>query len=80
MTSSTIARWLIVLEQSGLDASKFKAHSYRTDAASASFRQECSFHNILTTDWTSVKTFHKFYLRDIQTNSMGFAEAVIISK
>jgi hypothetical protein len=82
VTSSTIARWLkMVLEQSGIDTSKFKAHSYRTAAASAAFRQGCSLHTILkTADWASVKTFHKFYLRDIQTNSTGFAEAVINSK
>ncbi len=79
VTSSTIARWLkMVLEQSGIDTSKFKAHSYRTAAASAAFRHGCSLHNILkTADWTSVKTFQKFYLRDIQANNKGFTEAVV---
>lgn len=79
VTSSTIARWLKnVLQMSGIDVSVFKAHSFRGAAASAAFRQGCSIREILKTgDWSSVKNFKKFYLRDVQSDTdPSFAEAV----
>ena len=62
---------------SGIDVSVFKAHSFRGAAASAAFHQGCSLREILKTgDWSSVKNFKKFYLRDAQSDTdPSFAEA-----
>lgn len=83
VTSSTVARWLKdVLSLAGIDVSIFKAHSYRGAAASAAFVRGCSLKEILkAADWSSVKNFRKFYLRDLfsaETSSSGisFANAV----
>ena len=67
VTTSTIARWLKEgLRLSGIDISVFKANSFRGAAASAAFLSGCSLKEILkTADWSSVKNFKKYYLRDV---------------
>ena len=88
VTTSTVARWLKeVLKLSGIDISVFKAHSYRGAAASAAFLSGCSLKEILkTADWTSVKNFKKYYLREVdnpdnlyseRAGSINFVDAVI---
>ena len=48
VTTSTVARWLkLVLNLSGIDTDKFKAHSYRAASASAAFNSGCSLKRIL---------------------------------
>ena len=63
VTTGTVARWLkLVLNLSGIDTDKFKAHSYRAAFASAAFNSGCSLKRILdTADWLSEKNFRKFY-------------------
>ena len=77
--SSTIARWLkSVLEQSGIDTSVFKAHSFRSASVSAALFHGCSIKEILkTADWSSAKNFYKFYFRDTGVQNLNFAEAVL---
>ena len=86
VTSSTVARWLKeVLRLSGIDCSLFKAHSYRGAASSAAFLGGCSLNEILkVADWSSVKNFKKYYLRESvnpklrkapDSNSVRFADA-----
>lgn len=88
VTTSTVARWLKeVLFLSGIDTSVFKAHSYRGAAASAAFLSGCSLNDILkTADWSSVKNFKRYYLRETvvpenrkvsSLNEINFAEAVM---
>lgn len=79
VSSSTIARWLkTVLKLSGIDISKFKAHSFRSASVSAAFDRGCSLQTILkTADWSSDKNFRKFYSRmSLTNNNIAFAEAV----
>lgn len=66
VSTKTVARWLKeVLETSGIDTSVFKAHSFRGAAASAAFSRGCSLSEILKTgDWSSVRNFKKYYLRE----------------
>lgn len=61
ITSFTIARWLkLVLNLSGIDTSKFKAHSYRGASSSAAKMGGMSLNDILkTADWSSASTFRK---------------------
>ena len=88
VTSSTVARWLKeVLRLSGIDCNLFKAHSYRGAAASAAFLSGCSLNEILkTADWSSVRNFKKYYLRDSvngdqrnvpSSNQVRFVDAVM---
>lgn len=81
VSTKTVARWLKeVLQKSGIDTSIFKAHSFRGAAASAAFNRGCSLNEILKTgDWSSVRNFKKYYLRqgsdsDISNN---FAQSVL---
>ena len=68
VTTSTLARWLkIVLQNSGIDISHFKAHSYRSASTSAADRAGLSVANIMkTANWSSAKTFRKFYHKNIE--------------
>lgn len=83
ITTSTLARWLkSVLSLSGIDSSKFKAHSYRGAATSAAFMSGVTLNDIMkTANWQSARTFKKFYLRDkIQdAPETNFAEKVFSS-
>ena len=79
VTSSTVARWLrCVLELSGIDTSKFKAHSFRGASVSAAFSKGCSLSNILkTADWSTDKHFRKYYYRHaVQNDKLLFVNAV----
>lgn len=77
VTTSTVARWLKeVLRLSGIDISVFKAHSFRGAAASAAFLSGCSLKEILkTADWSSVKNFKKYYLRDVNYDNISRASS-----
>ena len=64
----------------GIDTSVFKAHSVRGAASSAAFAAGCSLKEILkTANWSSAKTFHKFYNKDIQTDN-DFSFSVLARK
>lgn len=66
VTSCTIARWLkTVLSYAGIDISKFKAHSFRSASTSAAIKAGLPLKEVLkTADWSSAKTFHKFYYKE----------------
>lgn len=70
ITTSTIARWLrIVLQDSGIDTSVFKGHSYRSASTSAASRAGLSLDTIIkTANWSSAKTFEKYYHKTLQAN------------
>lgn len=81
VSSSTIARWLTsVLLSSGIDTSKYKAHSFRSASSSAAKRAGLSVNEILKhANWKSANTFHKFYYKKTESNK-GFTEAVLSAK
>ncbi|MEW8548627.1 MAG: hypothetical protein AB2693_34430 [Candidatus Thiodiazotropha sp.] len=79
VSTSTIARWLKnILDLSGINTETFKAHSYRSASVSAAFSRGCSLKNILdTADWSSDKTFKKFYCRhSVRKENISYANAV----
>ena len=67
ISPSTVARWLLeVMSSSGVDTSKFKAHSVRGAATSAARKNGASVSEILkVADWAQASTFNKFYHRDM---------------
>ena len=80
VTTSTVARWLrCVLDLSGINTDKFKAHSYRGASVSAAYKKGCSLKNILdTADWKSDKHFRTYYYRDsVSDKQLSFADAVL---
>ena len=68
----------LVLNLSGIDTDKFKAHSYRAASASAAFNRGCSLKRILdTADWSSEKNFRKFYFRQsVSKEQVSYVNAV----
>lgn len=80
VTTSTIARWLkSVLLLSGIDISKFSAHSFRGASCSKALSNGCTLQKILNTaDWSGDKNFRKFYSRhSVSNDSISFTEAVL---
>lgn len=77
VSTSTIARWLkYVLDLAGVDTNTYKAHSFRGASVSAAFMKGCRVSDILkTADWSSVKNFKKFYLRDIEHSESDQAQS-----
>lgn len=78
VSTSTIARWLkLVLSESGIDVSKFKAHSFRGASTSAAKNAGVSLKDILkTANWSSASTFHKFYFKEVETQRINYTDAV----
>lgn len=82
ISTSTLARWLkTVLHSSGIDITKFQAHSFRGASTSAAFRAGVSLNTIMkTANWSSAKTFKKFYCKELQTKEVKnrkFSNAVL---
>ena len=75
VTSSTIARWLKeVLKMSGIDVTKFTAHSTRGASSSAAADSGITTGDILkTADWSTESVFRKFYYRSSRDPSYGRA-------
>ena len=67
ITTCNLARWLKeVLFLSDIDISKFSAHSFRGAATSKALGLGVSLKYIRdTANWSSAKTFYKFYNKDI---------------
>jgi len=79
VTSSTLSRWLkTVLLRAGINIDIFKGHSFRGAATSAALASGCSLKDILATaNWSSAKTFYKFYHKEItQSQIKDFSSAV----
>ncbi|KAI8514350.1 hypothetical protein Bbelb_086740 [Branchiostoma belcheri] len=73
VSTSTIARWLrTVLQEAGIDTSRFTGHSTRGASVSAAARQGVSTKDILAAaNWSTASTFKKFYNRPVgQTPSL----------
>jgi hypothetical protein len=65
-----------VLDLAGVDTNTYKAHSFRGASVSAAFMKGCRVSDILkTADWSSVKNFKKFYLRDIEHSESDQAQS-----
>ena len=67
ITTSTISRWIrIVLQRSGIDITKFKAHSVRAAATSKAFNKQIPVQDIMkSAGWTLESTFSRFYNKKI---------------
>ena len=78
VTTCTLARWLKeVLHLSGINISNFTAHSYRSASTSKAIGAGFSLKEILkTANWTSAKTFYRFYNKDIVPLE-NFSSAII---
>lgn len=72
VTKDTIARWIkVVLLRSGIDISKFGAHSVRAAVTSKAKANSVPFEKILDkAGWSNSKTFAKFYKKEIVTEDM----------
>ena len=60
---STLSRWLkIVMLESGIDTSYFKAHSTRAAATSNAYNSEMPIDEIISiAGWANARTFQLFY-------------------
>ena len=67
----SIARWLrLIMQEAGIDMSKFKAHSIRSAAVSKVPLAGMSVNEIAKLgDWSNASTFYRFYKKDVQSNS-----------
>ena len=67
----SIARWLrLIMQEAGIDMSKFKAHSTRSAAVSKVPLAGMSVNEIAKLgDWSNASTFYRFYKKDVQSNS-----------
>lgn len=77
-SSDTIARWIkSVLKASGIDTTKFKAHSTRAAATSAAKRRHLPIADILKqAGWANERTFDKFYNKPLQA-APNFAHTIL---
>jgi len=74
----TISRWVrTVLALSGIDVSKFKAHSTRAASTSVARARYVPLTDIIrTAGWSNDRTFQKYYNKPIQQDSR-FANAIL---
>ena len=77
VSSSTIARWLKVgLQNTGVDVTRFQAHSVRAATTSKAFLSGLNVENILkAADWSSQGVFQKFYYKP--KHSLAFGSTVL---
>ena len=80
--SSTVSRWMIeMLDTAGVDTSRFKAHSTRGAASSASLKLGVSMKDILeAAGWCSDSTFSRFYHRPSANSMIARALLNVASK
>ena len=82
VTSETTARWLrIVLDNSGIDTTAFRAHSTRAAATSAAKCAKLSVNTIMNAaGWANALTFSKFYDKPIIPDAVeNFGYALLVS-
>lgn len=67
----TISRWIKrVLSASGIDTSKYKAHSTRAASSSAAVRSNLRLRDLMqAAGWKNASTFAKFYNKNIESDS-----------
>ena len=75
VSSSTVARWLkTVLNNAGIDASIFKAHSVRSAATSSASEAEVTIATILdAAAWATETVFQRFYNKPKHDTTFGHA-------
>ena len=68
--SKTIARWVLsFIQESGIDATTFGAHSTRSASTSHAIKVRLSIGDIgKAAEWSSGSTFRKHYNRPMETN------------
>ena len=76
VSRGTISCWIkTVMQQAGIDTTKFKPHSTRAASTSAASRNAVPLENILTAaGWKSDCVFAKYYNKPVGTKS--FSEGV----
>ena len=82
VTTDTIGRWLrMVLDNSGIDTTVFRAHSTRAAATSAARCANLSVNTIMNAaGWANAKTFCKFYDKPIIPDKVAnFGHALLKS-
>ena len=79
VTKDTISRWLRhIMEMSGININVFKVHSIRSASVSKAKQNNVPIHDILkTAGWSSVKTFAKFYDKEILDSVNTFQDGVL---
>ena len=77
VSRDTISRWVkTVMQQGGIDTTKFKPHSTRAASTSAASRNAVPLDNILTgAGWKSDCVFAKYYNKPVESKS--FSEGVL---
>ena len=75
VVSSSVSRWIMaILKMAGIDTERFKAHSTRGAATSASAKVGVATRDILATaGWSSESTFSKFYHRASANSNLAKA-------
>ena len=73
ISSSSIARWILaMLSLAGIDASSFKAHSFRSSSVSAAASAGVSTNQVMeAADWSSESVFQRFYYKPSSVNAVG---------
>ena len=62
MITTTLARWMMIMELSGIDSSVFHSHSFSTAATSKLINKGFSIKDIVKSGlWKSKDSFKKFY-------------------
>ncbi|XP_068737227.1 uncharacterized protein [Montipora capricornis] len=79
VTTDTAGRWLRkVLENSGLDVSKYGAHSTRAASTSAAKTVNISIRSIMdAAGWSNAETFRKFYDKPMDTEAGSFGTELL---
>ena len=85
VSTSTIARWLrTVMENAGINTTKYKAHSTRSAVTSKARSKGMSVQQIMhAANWSNAKTFLRFYNKQIESTSndasshLSFANLVL---
>jgi hypothetical protein len=78
VSTSTVARWMrTVMAESGVGP-EFGAHSVRSAATSAARSAGVSLKDIMqTANWSSAKTFHKYYYRESTGSRTQFSDTIV---
>lgn len=81
VTKDTVSRWVkLVLQQAGIDVTKYTAHSSRAATTSHTMKKGLSLQEIMkTAGWTSTTTFEKFYHKPAET-PRNFGQTVLSSE
>ena len=79
ISRDTLSRWVkSVLEQSGVNISKFTTHTLRNAATRFSASKNLSLTTIMSTvGWRHASTFTTFYKRPVLDKEMSFCEAIL---